>query len=304
MINRRAGAKQSRLRPLYFVNDSTANSLSSLYQSMQIPSAFETSPSLVSDVSEGGSSATMRNKVPRITLVFWTIKILSTTVGETGADYLAVHAGLGQIVTDAMMAACLALALAWQLRAHTYVPWKYWLTVVLLSVVGTQITDVLTDGLGVSLYLSTAVFSVLLAALFGVWYWRERTLSIRTIVNRRRELFYWAAILLTFALGTAAGDLATEALGFGFRVGVVVFAALIAAVVSAYFLSADAVLTFWLAYILTRPLGASLGDWLAQSTEYGGLGLGTIYTSIAFLVAIISLVVMVSFTQRHSENVP
>jgi uncharacterized membrane-anchored protein len=234
------------------------------------------------------------NKVPEITLAFWAIKIMSTTVGETGADYLAVHVGLGTVITAGIMAALLAAALLLQVRARRYVPWIYWLTVVLVSVVGTQITDSLTDGLEISLYVSTAVFAAILALIFAIWYWIERTLSINAIITRRRELFYWAAILFTFALGTAAGDLATEAVGLGFDVGVLVFAALIAVIAGAYYLGVDAVLTFWLAYILTRPLGASLGDLLSQARSYGGLGLGTVRTSIVFLIAITVLVAFLS----------
>jgi uncharacterized membrane-anchored protein len=200
----------------------------------------------------------MLNKVPQVTLIFWIIKIMSTTVGETGADYLAVHVGLGTAITGGIMLALLVAALLAQLRARQYVPWRYWLTVVLVSVVGTQITDFLTDKLKVSLYVSTAVFALILAAIFAIWYAAERTLSIHTIVTRRRELFYWAAILFTFALGTAAGDLATEELMMGFNLGVLAFGALIAAIAFAYYLRANAVLTFWIGYILTRPLGASL----------------------------------------------
>ena len=158
----------------------------------------------------------MLNKVPEVTLIFWTIKILSTTVGETGADYLAVHVGLGANLTMACMAGLLIAALILQLRADRYIPWIYWLTVVLVSIVGTQITDFMSDKLEVSLYVSTAAFACALAATFAIWYGVERTLSIRTIVTTRRELFYWAVILFTFALGTAAGDLATEALGTRF----------------------------------------------------------------------------------------
>jgi uncharacterized membrane-anchored protein len=235
------------------------------------------------------------NKVPEVTAVFWIIKILSTTVGETGADYLAVHVGLGASTTAAIMVGFLVLALGLQLRARSYVPWIYWLTVVLVSIVGTQITDLLTDKLEVSLYLSAAVFASALAATFAIWYGAERTLSIRTIVTRRRELFYWLAILFTFALGTAAGDLATEALGLGFQLGVVAFAALIAAIALAAYLGANPVLAFWLAYILTRPLGASLGDLLSQSRAYGGAGFGTIYTSLAFLTVIVALVAWVTW---------
>ena len=237
----------------------------------------------------------MLNKVPEVTLVFWLIKIMSTTVGETGADYLAVHVGLGTSVTGLLMITLLAAVLAIQLRMDRYVPWVYWLTVVLVSIVGTQITDALTDKLEISLYVSTAVFAIALAATFAIWFSVERTLSIHSIVTTRRELFYWAAILFTFALGTAAGDLATEALGLGFNVGVVAFAALIAAIAAAYALGANAVLTFWLAYILTRPLGASFGDLLSQAREYGGLGFGTIYTSLAFRTVIVALVAWLSF---------
>jgi uncharacterized membrane-anchored protein len=244
----------------------------------------------------------MLNKVPEVTLVFWIIKIMSTTVGETGADYLAVHVGLGTAVTGAIMFVLLIAALLAQLHAREYVPWRYWLTVVLVSVVGTQITDFLTDKLDVSLYVSTAVFTVLLGATFAIWYAVERTLSIHTIVTRRRELFYWAAILFTFALGTAAGDLATEALMMGFNLGVVAFGALIAATAAAYYLGGNAVLTFWIAYILTRPLGASLGDLLAQSRPNGGLGLGTVHTSLVFLIVIASLVTFLTIAPKAQSK--
>jgi uncharacterized membrane-anchored protein len=244
----------------------------------------------------------MLNKVPEVTLAFWVIKVMSTTVGETGADYLAVHAGLGTGVTGIIMAGLLAVALVIQLRYHRYVPWIYWLTVVLVSVVGTQITDLLTDRLGVSLYWSTATFAVMLAAIFALWYGLERTLSIHTIVTTRREQFYWAAILCTFALGTAAGDLATEALGLGFNLGVLVFGALIGAMTAAYYLGANAVLAFWLAYILTRPLGASLGDLLSQARDYGGLGLGTFYTSLAFLTVIVVLVAFLTAGANRAKS--
>jgi uncharacterized membrane-anchored protein len=234
--------------------------------------------------------AEMLNKVPEVTLAFWVIKVMSTTVGETGADYLAVHVGLGIALTDGIMAALLVGALLLQLRTRRYVPWIYWLTVVLVSVVGTQITHALTDGLDVSLYLSTTLFALALVATFTIWYSLERTLSIHTIVTTRRELFYWAAILFTFALGTAAGDLATEALQLGFRLGVVIFGGLIALVTLAYYRGANPILTFWVAYILTRPLGASLGDFLSQAQSYGGLGLGTVFTSATFLIVIVILV--------------
>lgn len=230
------------------------------------------------------------NKVPEVTLSFWIIKIMSTTVGETGADFLAVNAGFGQGLTRTVMAALLAVALFTQLRTRRYTPWIYWLTVVLVSVVGTQITDLLTDGLGVSLYISTSAFAVALAAIFFVWYRVERSLSIHAIVTRSRELFYWSSILCTFALGTAAGDLATEALGLGFTWGAVAFGALIGITYAAWRMGGNAVLTFWIGYILTRPFGAALGDLLTQAKTYGGLGMGAMWTSALFLSVIVMLV--------------
>ena len=249
----------------------------------------------------GGIQGRILNKVPEVTAAFWVIKILSTTVGETGADYLAVNVGLGAATTTAITATLLAGALALQVRERRYVPWIYWVTVVLVSVVGTQVTDILTDKLGVSLFVSTGVFACALAAVFAVWFATEKTLSIHAIVTRRREAFYWLAILLTFALGTAAGDLASEALGLGFNLGVVIFGSVLAALALARSLGTNPVLTFWFAYIVTRPLGASLGDLLSQAREYGGLGFGTAHTSLVFLAVIVALVGALSLVPRSRE---
>ena len=227
---------------------------------------------------------------------------MSTTVGETGADYLAVNAGFGQGVTSSVMAILLAVVLFAQLSTRRYTPWVYWLTVVLVSVVGTQITDLLTDSLGVSLYLSTSGFAVALAVIFYVWFRTEHTLSIHEVVTRRRELFYWAAILCTFALGTAAGDLATEALGLGFTWGAVVFGVLIGITYAAWRLGGNAVLTFWIGYILTRPFGAALGDLLTQAKTYGGLGMGAMWTSALFLSVIIILVAIAQFSMNERRS--
>lgn len=250
------------------------------------------------------SPAVSLNKVPEVALAFWMIKIMSTTVGETGADFLAVNADWGQSATRTIMAALLAAALLMQLRTRRYTPWIYWLTVVLVSVVGTQITDLLTDGLDVNLYISTAAFAVALAAIFFVWYRVERTLSIHDITTRSRELFYWVAILCTFALGTAAGDLATEALGLGFAWGAVVFGGLIGITYAAWRTGGNAVLTFWIGYILTRPFGAALGDLLTQAKTYGGLGMGAMWTSALFLAVIVILVsvAQISMNGRRSTQ--
>jgi uncharacterized membrane-anchored protein len=249
-----------------------------------------------------GSRTEHINKVPLVTAAFWIIKILSTTVGETGADYLAVHVGLGMLTTTALTLSCLIVALVLQLRARQLIEWRYWLTVVLLSVVGTQVTDVLTDVLEVSLYWSTLAFGVILGATFAVWYWSERTLSIQAIDTRPRELFYWAAILVTFTLGTAAGDLATEALGLGFTAGTIVFGALLATCAAAYALGANSVLVFWIVYILTRPLGASLGDLLSQPRQNGGVGFGTTSTSLTFLTVIALLVAYCSRSNAQRRD--
>jgi uncharacterized membrane-anchored protein len=229
-------------------------------------------------------------KVPAITATFWVVKVLSTTIGETFADFLSVNAGLGPGVTDAVMGAVLVAALVIQFRSREYAPWIYWLCVVLVSIVGTQITDFFTDTLGVSLYTSTAVFAVVLAVVFVVWHRQEGTLEIASVDTPRREAFYWAAILTTFALGTAAGDLATEALSLGFRNGVLIFGGLILLTWLARRTGARQVPAFWIAYVLTRPLGASSGDLLTQARSFGGLALGASLTSLLFFAVIVVLV--------------
>jgi uncharacterized membrane-anchored protein len=248
---------------------------------------------------------TLLNKVPEVTVFFWVIKILATTVGETAADFLADNVGLGLGGTTLLMTAVFVVVLAFQFRLPRYVPGVYWLTVVLISVVGTLLTDNLTDVLGVPLWLSTVVFAVALAVTFAVWWSAERTLSIHSIVTRRREAFYWLAILFTFALGTAAGDLVSEQWGLGYWATALIVAALIAAVAAGHLVfGASAVLTFWIAYVLTRPLGASLGDGLSQPRADGGLGLGTTVTSVVFLVVILVVVTYLAVTRRDQTPVP
>jgi len=247
----------------------------------------------------------MLNKVPEVTIYFWVIKVMATTVGETAADFLNSTLNLGLTVTTYIIGSLLIAALVFQFRARRYVPSLYWLSVVLISVVGTLITDNLTDNFGVSLVTTTIIFAVLLAATFSAWYAKERTLSIHTISTTRREAFYWLAILFTFALGTAAGDLTAEVFNLGFWISALIFGALIAVVALAHYgLRLNAVLAFWIAYILTRPLGASLGDYLSQPRGDGGLGLGTVVTSALFLVTILSLVSYLTFTLRDATILP
>jgi uncharacterized membrane-anchored protein len=243
----------------------------------------------------------MLNKVPEVTMYFWVIKILATTVGETAADFLNTNLHFGLTGTSLVMGSLLLVVLVFQFRSRKYEPGIYWLAVVLISVVGTLITDNLTDNFGVPLPTSTIAFAIALAVTFAVWFANERTLSIHTIVTTRREGFYWLAILFTFALGTAAGDLAAEHLNLGYFLSAVMFAAVIAAVAVAHLrFKVNAVLAFWIAYILTRPLGASLGDFLSQAPADGGLGLGTTGTSALFLAAILSLVAYLSITRRDA----
>lgn len=247
----------------------------------------------------------MLNKVPEVTLYFWVIKILCTTVGETAADYLNDTLGFGLNNTSILMTALLIAALVFQFRAKKYVPGIYWLSVVLISVVGTLLSDKLVDDLGVPLQTSTIAFAALLAITFAGWYSSERTLSIHSIVSTRREGFYWLTILFTFALGTSAGDLFAEKLGVGYWPTVGLVAALIVVITFAHLgLKLNAVFAFWIAYILTRPLGASIGDGMSQPHKIGGLGLGTTGTSFIFLAVILALVVFLSVTKiDRTENV-
>ncbi|UPK52860.1 hypothetical protein MT476_26450 (plasmid) [Bacillus sp. H8-1] len=237
------------------------------------------------------------NKVPEVTIFFWIIKVLCTTVGETFADFLNFNLGFGLTVTTIIMGIAFFILLYLQFKATKYVPGIYWTTVVLISVFGTLVTDNLTDGMGVPLEASTIVFSILLGLTFLFWYLSEKTLSIHSIYTRRREVFYWLTILFTFALGTAVGDLYSEQLGFGYlKTGVTVII-IIGCIFLAYKSKLNGILAFWIAYILTRPLGASLGDYLSQTKVNGGLGLGTTVTSVIFLIGILAIIVFLAITK-------
>ncbi len=238
------------------------------------------------------------SKVPEVTIFFWVIKILCTTVGETASDFLNVNLRLGLVGTSIVTGILLLVSLVFQFRAKRYVPGIYWVTVVMISVFGTLVTDNLTDGMGVPLETSTLVFSALLALTFRVWYAYEKTLSIHSVYTRRREGFYWLTILFTFALGTASGDLMAESLGLGYLLTGTIVVSIIAAAAIAWRFGLNAILAFWIVYILTRPLGASMGDYLSQSKKYGGLGLGATETSVIFLSAILATVAYLSLSKR------
>lgn len=244
----------------------------------------------------------MLSKVPEITLYFWVIKVLCTTVGETASDFLNVNLNLGLTGTSIIMGILLAVVLFFQFRSKKYTPSLYWVTVVLISIFGTLVTDNLTDSMGVPLEVSTIIFSVLLAMTFVVWHAKEKTLAIHSILTTRREAFYWLAILFTFALGTATGDLMAESLGLGYLVTGFIVCGVIALASIAWRLGLNSILAFWIIYIMTRPLGASLGDYLSQSPKYGGLGLGPTVTSVIFLLAILGTVIFLSITKKDLIN--
>ncbi|WP_327158778.1 hypothetical protein [Streptomyces tubercidicus] len=267
-----------------------------------IPGAVEAHEA--SDTAPAHARQRLRwNKVPEVTAYFWVIKILCTTVGETAADLLNEKLGLGLTGVSLLMSVLLVAVLVAQFRTRAYRPGIYWLAVALISVVGTLISDNLTDNLGVPLETSTVAFAVALVVVFVAWYRSERTLSIHHVDTTRRESFYWLAVLFTFALGTAAGDLVAERMDLGYWISAGLFALAIAAVAVAHFaLGLDAVWSFWIAYILTRPLGASIGDYLSQPTADGGLGLGTVITSVLFLAVILGLVVFLTVTRRDVSD--
>ena len=250
------------------------------------------------DTEIKNSGKQLLNKVPQVTLFFWIIKVLCTTVGETFADFLNVNLGFGLTGTSITMGILLAIALFFQFKAKTYIPSIYWITVVFISVFGTLVTDNLTDKMGIRLETSTIIFTVLLLLTFCLWYSKEKTLSIHSIFTTRREVFYWLTILFTFALGTASGDLMAEGLGLGYLNTGLIVAAIITITIVAQKLKLNSVLSFWIIYIMTRPLGASIGDYLSQPTKYGGIGLGATLTSVIFLLGILFIILYFTFTKK------
>lgn len=237
------------------------------------------------------STAKQINKVPEVTLLFWIVKIMTTTVGETAADFLNFNLGFGLHITSVVIGALLLLSLFFQLTQARYIPSIYWATVTLISVFGTLITDNLTDQLGVPLSLSSVVFSLLLIVTFTLWFLKEKTLSIHAIHSGRRESFYWLAIFITFALGTAVGDYVAEQLHWGYAYSSIIFGGIIALITIAHqLLKLNSILCFWVAYILTRPLGASLGDLLTQPPNIGGLGISSMVINLVFIVTIMLIV--------------
>lgn len=243
-------------------------------------------------------------RVPEVTLIFWIIKTLSTTVGETGADFLAADLGLGMPLVAAVMSSVMAILLYLQF-AHIkeYIPANYWAIVVVMSVVGTLVTDILVDTVGISMLSLSVAFTATMLLGFVIWFQSEKTLSIHTIDTGKREAYYWIIIMLAFALGTATGDLMAEHFGLGYGLTLLIFTGMIAVVAAAYFVfNMNGVLAFWLAFILTRPLGASLGDFLTQAPADGGLGVDMVLVNGLFFITIIGLVFYLSTQRKRLAN--
>ncbi len=239
------------------------------------------------------------SKVPEVTAFFWIVKALTTAMGESTSDYL-VHSMVPEVAVF-LGGIALVVALYLQLARDRYVPWAYWLAVAMVGVFGTMAADVLHVGLGVPYAVSTIFYAIVLAVVFRSWYLSEGTLSIHSIHTPRRELFYWAAVLATFALGTAAGDLTAVTFGLGYFGSILLFAAVIAIPALGYFrYGMNSILAFWFAYVLTRPLGASVADWLAVSSARGGLALGTGPVSLALAAAIAGFVYYLTKTGKDT----
>jgi uncharacterized membrane-anchored protein len=236
-------------------------------------------------------------KVPELTAYFWITKVLTTAMGEATSDYLVKQ--FPPVVAVALGFIALVLALALQFRARRYVAWIYWLAVAMVAVFGTMAADVLHIQFGVPYDVSTPFFAIVLAGVFVTWYASEKTLSIHSIDNPRREGFYWATVIATFALGTALGDMTATTLHLGYLVSGVMFAGLIALPALAYrFLGMNEIFAFWFAYVVTRPLGASFADWMSKSHRVGGLAWGDGTVSLAFTVVIVGFVGYLTITRR------
>ena len=253
----------------------------------------------------GGSQVTVRglaSKVPEVTVAFWVTKVLTTGMGETTSDFLAGR--LGPIVAVGLGGVALAGALALQFSVRRHVPWIYWTAVVMVSVFGTMAADVLHVGLGVPYLASTTFFVLTLAGVLAAWYASERTLSIHSIVTVRREVFYWATVMATFALGTATGDMTASTLHLGYFSSGLMFTALIAVpALGRWWFSLNAVLAFWFAYVVTRPLGASFADWLGVPARRSGVGLGTGPVSLVLAALIVGCVAYLTVRGRTAAAV-
>jgi uncharacterized membrane-anchored protein len=241
------------------------------------------------------------SKVPAVGIFFWITKILTTGMGETASDWLVTH--FVPEIGVAIGALGLVIAFVFQFSAKRYVPWIYWFAVIMVSVFGTMAADLLHVVIGIPYLISSIFFGLLLGFIFFMWHRFEKTLSIHSIYTTRRELFYWATVLTTFALGTATGDLTATVLHLGYFLSGVLFAILIALpAIGFYQFKMNEILAFWFAYIITRPLGASFADWMGVSIARGGLALGTGPVSLVLLILIIGCVGYLTLTHKEEER--
>jgi uncharacterized membrane-anchored protein len=242
------------------------------------------------------------SKVPeKITVYFWIIKILTTAMGEAFADFLAFR--YGPVPTGVAGTVVFIAALVLQFRTRRYQVWIYWFAVVMVAVWGTMVADGLHIELHVPYSVSTTFFAICLAVIFVAWYAAERTLSIHSITTPRREMFYWATVIATFALGTALGDLTATTLGLGFLASGIMFTVIIAIPAVAYWkLRMNAIVAFWFAYVVTRPLGASYADWLGVPHAHGGVGLGRGTVALILTVFIVGFVGYLAVTRKDIEQ--
>ena len=241
------------------------------------------------------------SKVPEVTIYFWIVKILTTGMGEAAADYQ--QSLFRPVLAVAFTGLLLLVAVAVQLRAQQYIAWVYWTAVVMVSVFGTIEADALRHTLHLTHAVNTSIFVVALVVALLAWYLTERTLSIHSIHTRRRELFYWATVMITFALGTAAGDWTAKSVGLGWLgSGVLFTVAMLVPAALHRWAGLNAILAFWIAYVLTRPVGASFADWMADGTQNGGLGWGKLMTTVVTSGLIVAFVAFLAVTRRDVEQ--
>ena len=244
------------------------------------------------------------NRVASLGVLFWVIKIFSTTVGETAADYVSVNLNLGLVLTTILMGVITVGVVFWNFRQKKYYPPSYWLLIVMMSIEGTLITDFLVDQLNVSLLILDGVFTIAMGLVFYFWYKKEHSLSIHSINSDSREAFYWVIVLTTFALGTGVGDTVSEYLNFGYLNSLILFGSIfILAGALYYFKIINGVLAFWIAFIVTRPIGASLGDLLIQEPKDGGMGISITIVNILFFIVIIASVVYLTNKKNSLKSI-
>ncbi len=240
-------------------------------------------------------------KVPEVTIFFWIVKLLTTAMGESTSDFLVHH--INPVYAVIMGAIGFVLAIIFQLLAKKYIAWIYWLAVTMVAIFGTMAADVMHIVLGIPYLVSTIFFLIVLALVFFVWYKTEKTLSIHSILTPRRELFYWLTVITTFALGTAAGDMTAITLNLGYLTSGILFALIFAMpLILNKLFNRNEVLTFWVAYIFTRPFGASFADWFGRTPDMGGIGFGTGKTSIVLLILIIIFVTYLTITRLDTKD--